>query len=99
MKNKYQRLSKEEKKECKKAYYNTLKGKEINIRLTRVNLTGIIGILFSLYLYFNSKSNNSLDVLTIVIMVILSLASIIFLIMSFRLRRKCLNEYAVKNLK
>ena len=32
MKNKYQRMSKEEKKQCQKFYYNTEKGHEMKMR-------------------------------------------------------------------
>ena len=46
MKNKYQRMTKEEKKECRQKYYATPKGKEMKIRFLRLKIIGILGIAF-----------------------------------------------------
>ena len=52
-------MNKEEKKECKQQYYSTEKGKEMNIRLTRLIFIGIIGILFSCFLIVNAYNTNT----------------------------------------
>lgn len=97
MKTRYQRLSKEEKKQCKNAYYNTNAGKMMNIRLFRLSLTGIIGILFSAFIITNNYLNNNVDWTTWVCSIPLAIASIIFIIASFILRRKNLNMFAIKS--
>ncbi|MBQ8901986.1 MAG: hypothetical protein IJY87_02840 [Bacilli bacterium] len=91
---KYYSLNKDEKKELKKNFYNTEFGKSIKNRLDRLFLIGIIGILFSVYLFINPS--NKWDIVTGVILVV---ASIIFLVGSFKVRIKKLNDYLVKQKK
>ena len=95
MKNKYQRLPKEMKKQCRDEYYKTQRGKDIHIRLTRLNLIGLLGLLFTGYIFTQDYPNN-FKWYDIFIMIILSICSIIFLIASFKLRIKNLNEYALQ---
>ena len=98
MKNKYQRLSKAEKKHCRNLYFNTVKGKEMHIRLIRLNLIGTIGILFSFFIICNDEKNNSLNWTSWFIFGTLLFFSIVFLIASWKLRRKLYNDYAIKHL-
>ena len=99
MKNQYQRLNKEEKKNLKKDYYNTNDGKMMNIRLFRLSLTGVIGILFSFYIITNNYIHQNVDWTTWVTSIPLLIASIIFLIASIVLRFKNLNQFAIKQAK
>lgn len=99
MKNKYQRMTKTERKNCRKLYYQTTKGKEMHIRLTRLTLTGIVGLLFSLYIILNSSKEGSLNWMMWLISIILIVASIIFIVAALKLKNKNFNEYALKNLK
>jgi len=91
---KYYSLNKDEKKELKNNFYNTEFGKSIKNRLDRLFLIGIIGILFSVYLFINPS--NKWDIVTGVILVV---ASIIFLVGSFKVRIRKLNDYLVKQKK
>ena len=91
---KYYSLNKDEKKELKNNFYNTEFGKSIKNRLDRLFLIGIIGILFSVYLFINPS--NKWDIVTGVILVV---ASITFLVGSFKVRIRKLNDYLVKQKK
>lgn len=99
MKNRYQRMTREEKRNCQKQYYETSKGKEMHIRFARLILTGIIGILFSIYIIVNSYIEKNLDWLMWVISGVLLVSSIIFIVGSLQIKKKCLNEFAIKNFK
>ena len=96
MKNKYQRLSKEEKKECRNMYYNSVKGREMKIRLTRLWLIGTVGILLSLYWLGNGMIKNTLKWYDYCLSIPLILFSLIFLIGAFFKRQKVLNQFALK---
>ena len=96
MKTKYQRMNKKERKKCQKAYYNTKEGNLMRIRLFRLSLTGTIGILFSMLIIINNYLTNKVDWTTWFCSIPLLIASIIFIISSFLLRRKNLNLFAIK---
>lgn len=98
MKNKYQRMNREEKKQCQKFYYNTEKGKEMRRRLNRLVVLGIIGILFAVFLVISGYISNEINWATWTMAVILIIFSIIFIIGSYKLRIKCLNAYAIKKM-
>ena len=99
MKNKYCRMSKEEKKQCQKFYYNTDKGKDMKKRLTRLFIIGIIGICFSIFLVVSGYFANELNWATWGMAGILLAFSIVFIVGAFKIRIKCLNQYAVKKMK
>ncbi len=99
MKNKYQRMNKEEKKKCKEFYYNTPKGKEMRKRLNRLTVIGIIGVLFSAFLIISGYISNEIGWATWVMSGILFVFSFIFIIGAIRLRGQCLNQYAVSKMK
>jgi len=87
---KYYSLNKEEKTNLKKEFYETQFGKNIQNRLIRLLVIGIIGTLYSVYLFINPS--NKWDIVS---GVMLTLASFVFIIGSFRLRTKKLNNYLV----
>ena len=91
---KYYSLTKEEKQTLKEKFYNTEFGNSIKLRLNRLNMTGLIGVLFSIYLFVTA--NNKWN---IVYATILLLASIFFIISSHKVRIKKLNDYLVKTKK
>ena len=91
---KYYSLNKEEKKKLKEDFYNTEFGKSIKLRLNRLFITGILGILFSVYLFITSENKWNT-----IYAIILVLASLIFIWGSFSVRAKKLNEYLVKKKK
>ena len=99
MKNKYQRMTKEEKKSCQRAYYNTPKGKEMKIRFTRLIVIGITGIIFSIFLIINGYLSQELSIGKLILACILTIFSIIYIVGSITLKGKCLNNFAIKNMK
>lgn len=94
LKTKYERMNKEEKKEVLKKYKNTDKGKEMMMRLYRLNVIGIIGILYCIFFIITELSRFTWKSYLIVIP--LFLISIFFLFMSYRLKKKVLNQFAIK---
>ena len=91
---KYYSLTKEEKENLKQEFYKTEFGKEIKVRLDRLFIIGIIGILFRIYLYITS-----INIWNIVYSTILLIASILFIIMSFKVRINKINNFLVKKKK
>ena len=96
MKNKYQRLSKEDKRECCNMYYSTSKGREMRIRLTRLIIIGLIGILFGIYMIGNGILTHQIHWYDYLVAIPLLLASVTFLIGSFLIGKKVLNQFVLK---
>ncbi len=94
LKLKYYSLSKEEKRKLKSEFYTTPYGKNLNARLTRLLITGFLGILFGLFLIL--KPSNNWDIYT---GIVLGIVSIIFVVSSIVIRPKKLNAYLIKNKK
>lgn len=86
---KYYGLTDDERKKLKEEFYKTKVGMEVNNRLIRVLITGIFGLLFSIYLFINYNIYN------LIVGIILCIFSVIFIIGSFKVRIKKLNEYLV----
>jgi len=91
---KYYSLTKEEKNNLKFEFYQTEFGNSINKRLNRLFLTGIIALIFGIYLLIDN--NTIWDIVTGIITLI---ASIIFIVGSSKVRIKKLNDYLVKKKK
>ena len=99
MKNQYQRMNVLEKKRCRESYYQTEKGKEMKARLCRLYVIGGIGLLFSIYLVVSGYLDHSINWATWTMAILLALFSLIFIIGSYKIRQKVLNQYAIKNYK
>ena len=99
MKNKYQRMSKEEKNKLKNKYYATPKGKEMKTRLDRLFIIGIIGIVFSAFLIISGYLSGRIEWYTWVVASLLMFFSIVYVVGSLKLREKVLNQFAIKNVK
>lgn len=99
MKTKYQRMTKEEKKEIQEKYYKTEAGQAMKNRLIRLIITGTMGILFSIFLIYSNYTKDGNDIWQYILAGILLVASIIFIIGSINIRHKVLNKYAIKNSK
>ncbi len=94
MKTKYERMTKEEKIKLKKAYKSESKGREMLLRLTRINVIGILLILYAVgYFLFHFKA---LKWTVYLVSIPLLLFGIFFLFMSHRLKKKVLNQFAIK---
>ncbi len=98
MKNKYQRLNKKEKKELLAEYKKTSLGKSSWLRLVRLNITGIVGIIYSLSNLIYDYVKNNLGLIDYLILIPLYLISLFFILMAHRIKVKNLNEYALKKL-
>lgn len=96
MKNKYERLSKAEKKECRTMYYQTVKGKEMRLRLIRLLLIGSIGILLGIYNLGSGFYKNNIQWYDYCVSIPLLLASLLFIIGAYIIRKKVLNQFALK---
>lgn len=93
MKTKYERMTKEEKKVLYQKYKKTDQGQNVAKRLFRLNVIGIIGLIYSVGLFiYEYKDIKMLDYLVIIPSF---LASIFFLMMSCKLKKKILTKFAV----
>ena len=99
MKNKYQRMNKEQRKNIKDKYFNTEDGKSMYNRLMRLIITGVIGIFFSIYLIYSNYTTDGNNIWQYIMAGILIIASIIFILGSIKIRLKVLNKFALKNSK
>ena len=95
LKTKYERMTREEKKEIKNRYQKTEAGTEMLKRLFRLNVVGILLILYAIYLFFSHF--NHLKWSDYVTSIPIALIGIFFLFMSYRLKKKVLNQFAIKN--
>lgn len=94
MKTKYERMNKDEKKKTLENYKKTDLGRGMMARLTRLVIIGILGILYSVFLFVSSfKDLKWTDYLVIVPLLLIS---IFFIVMAFRLKKKVLNQFAIK---
>jgi len=99
MKNKYQRMTKKEKKDIQNKYYQTESGKTMKNRLNRLIITGIMGIAFGLFLIYSNITKDGNLLWQYMMAGILIIFSIIFIIGSIKIRIDVLNKYAIKNSK
>ena len=99
MKNKYQRMSKEEKKALQEKFYKTEKGKDMKKRLLRLRIIGFIGMLFAVFLVVSSYFSKELNWATWLMSIILMACSVTYFVSSFVLKGKVLNDFAIKNIK
>lgn len=96
MKVRYQKLSKEKRKEVRKTFYKQKDGKIIKSKLLTGLICGIfliiIGILEIIYYYFIDYS-----LFEIIYGLIIYFVGIIFIVSYLKIRLKKINEYVVKN--
>lgn len=94
LKTKYERMSKEEKKEVVVNYKKTEAGRVMMMRLLRLTIIGLLGILYSVYWFVSHL--HDLQWTDYLVIVPLTLISIFFIVMAFRLRKKVLNQFVIK---
>ena len=95
MKTKYERMTKEEKKELKELYKKTSNGKVMLDRLFRVNIVGILLLLYAVYSFLSHIE--ALKWSDYVVSIPIFIVGLVFLILSYRLKKKVLNQFAIKN--
>lgn len=93
MKTKYERMTKEEKRALYQRYKQTENGTNMSKRLFRLNLIGCLGLIYSVGLFIYEYKD--IKVLDYLIIIPLFLASIFFLMMSCKLKKKILTKFAV----
>ena len=91
MKNKYQRMSKEEKKKLIIEYKNTEKGKYMVQKLRNLIIIGVISYFYAIYLILSSK-----NIWNYISAGMLLVAGCIFIVASVKLKNKNLNKFAIK---
>lgn len=99
VKNKYQRMTKIEKKELQQQFYETTKGKEMKKRLLRLRLIGLVGIFFSIFLVISGYISKELNWTTWAMSILLMLCSCVYFVGSFTIKGKMLNDFAIKKKK
>lgn len=90
MKNKYQRMIKEEKKKIINEYKNTEKGKYLLDKLRNLIIIGVLSYFYAIYLIITAE-----NVWNYIVAGSLLLAGCIFIIASLKLRIKNLNKFAI----
>ena len=99
VKNKYQRMTKTEKKELQQQFYETTKGKEMKKRLLRLRIIGLVGIFFSIFLVISGYISKELNWATWAMSILLMLCSCVYFVGSFTIKGKMLNDFAIKKKK
>lgn len=95
---KYQRLTKDEKKAAKKAFYETSMGKELKFRFKRIMVYSIILIIFGIWLLIEAYMKKD-SVAQYIYSIILIISGIIFIIARYFILRKKVNDYITKTQK
>lgn len=95
LKTKYDRMKPYEKKKLVDLYKKTNAGKEMMKRLLRLNLIGTALILYAVFVFVSDIKD--LKWTNYAISVPLICIGIFFIFMAFRLRKKVLNQFAIKN--
>ncbi len=95
MKTKYERMKSYEKKKLIELYKKTSAGKVMMIRLLRLNIIGALLIIYAIYMFVSDIKN--LHWSNYLISIPIACVGLFFIIMSYRLRKKVLNQFAIKN--
>ena len=95
MKNKFQRLSNEEKKKAIENYYATVVGEEDKKRFKRIFIYGIICLIYGAYLIIE-QIITKISIANYVLGILLLIAACVFLIGGHKIKVKKVNDYLVK---
>lgn len=95
MKTKYERMKPYEKKKLVELYKNTSAGKVMMMRLLRLNVIGAMLIIYAIYMFVSDIKD--LHWTNYCISIPIACVGLFFIIMSYRLRKKVLNQFAIKN--
>lgn len=98
MKNKYQKLNKEEKKKINNEYFSTKVGKYVKRKLTSAFICGILCISLSIFLFIYGYKDG-LKFIDYFYNISTLIFGIIFIIAPFIIRNKKLNDYVIKHKK
>lgn len=95
IKTKYQRMNKEEKKNARIEYYNTAEGRNLNNRMIRLFIYGILLLCFGIYIIVDAILKND-EVLQIIYGIGLIVVAFVFLIGRYYIIIKKANDYLTK---
>lgn len=95
IKTKYDRMTKEEKKNIREKYKKTEAGSAMFARLLRLQIIGIVSFFFSIGLL--GFQWDTLRITDYLLIILLFLASVLFIMMSYKLKKKVLNQFIIKN--
>ena len=98
LKIKYLRLSKDERKQKKKEYFNTEKGKYVKTKIQNSLICAIICIIFSIYIIIDNILNK-MTFLNMFYGISILIIGIILIIAGHIIKIKKINNYVVKNKK
>ncbi len=88
-------MSKKDKRKLLEKYKSTKVGKAQINRLNRLNIIGVLCIIYAIFIILTDL--NKLNIGDIILIISMIIAGLIFLISSYVLRRKSLNNFAIKN--
>jgi hypothetical protein len=95
LKNKYQRMSKEERKNLREEYYQTKYGRQNKSRFLRVIIISVFCLFYSIYMgienYLDKKA-----IMMFIYCIGLFITGMVMLIACIRIRNQALNNYALK---
>ncbi len=94
LKNKYQRLNKEDRKKAREDFYKTNFGKSKKAIFTRLLIISFLLICYSLYLFISGLINKS--IWSYVAAGILFICSLVFLIGRHKILVRDVNNYLIK---
>ncbi len=95
LKNKYQRMTKEEKRNLKQEFYATSEGKATKFRFLRVLIIGILCIVYAVIMSIDTYLHGD-SFMFYIYSSFTALAGIIFIFSIIIINGKALNRYALK---
>lgn len=95
LKNKYQRLSRDEKKKAREDFYKTNDGKALHYRFTRLLIVSVLLILYGLFLIIETLVKHG-SIFGIVSGILLFVFALVFLIGRHKLIVDRVNKYLLK---
>lgn len=95
LKNKYQRLSRDEKKKAREDFYQTNDGKALRYRFTRLLIVSILLILYGMFLIIETLVKHG-SIFGIVSGILLFVFAFVFLIGRHKLIVDRVNKYLLK---
>ena len=98
LKTKYQTLTKEEKKEAAKKYYNTEQGKENKSRFTRLLIIGILCIIWGIVIIIDNLIQDG-SIWEYVSAILVIIFGFVFLIGRIKIKNRNINNYLTKKKK
>lgn len=91
---KYFTLKKDEKKEAKKGFYSTPRGKSLKVRHTRLVIYGLLLLLFGIYLLIDTLLKEA-GLAFLIYSILIMIMGLLFIISKYYLMVRDVNKYIV----